>query len=278
MSEFITGDDRERAQALLADGEELLWVGKPVPTGFQGRTRLYFIQCCALALFFTLTLSIIEPGLLLTPVGMLLGALLLLPELALGMALPLVKYRQMCRRLYVITSRRALMLRHDGVQEWPLAPGMVKDYKTGTFGSIVLGYEKTLFYRNTPWLTEEGFLRLRSREAGEALELLESLLEGRARPQMVSPKALALMQQTVNDAAARKLASAPGIMAAHLLLSLLFALGSSFTALWWWADLAAPVVIFLFIFACISLLFLAVQLHTYRRGRQLLRSNRRGLT
>lgn len=271
MSEFVTGADRERAHAHLTPGEELLWVGKPVPTGFQGLTGLLFIQCVAMALFFIIMLCLLAPGMVLNPVGMLLCALFLLPELALGIALPLVKRRQMRRWLYVLTPRRALMLRHDGMREWPLAPGMVREYRPGALGSIVLGYKKSIFHSNKPWLREEGFLRLRCREAGEAMALLERLLHGQARPQMASPEALAHMQQRVNDATAEKLAAAPGLMAAQLLLTTGIALGSIFSALWWWAALAAPVGIFLLLFGGICLLFSAALLHTYRRGRLLLR-------
>lgn len=266
MSEFITAADRERAQALLREGEALLWVGKPVPTGLSGVSRLYVIAAAAFVAFSCVLFCLF--GRELPPVGLVMLGVFLLPELVLCIALPPVKYRQMSRWLYVLTDRRAIALRHDGVQAWPLAPGMVRDYKPGARGSIIFSYRKSVFHRNRPWLLEEGFLRCREAEA--AMAILEQQLAGGARPPMASPEACAHMERVYRDTQAKQLAASPGLLAAQLLFTALLTTGGIFSLLWWWADLPIPLIIFITLIVLVAILIQAAQLRAYLYGKKLL--------
>ena len=265
MSEFITGADRERAQALLREGEALLWVGKPMPTGLNGVSRPYIFAAAAFVVFSCVLFCIF--GQELPPVGLVMLGIFLLPELVLCIALPLVKYRQMCRWLYVLTDRRAIALRHDDTQEWPLAPGMVRNYKPGARGSIVFSYRKSIFHSNRPWLLEEGFLRCR--EADAVMEQLGRLLSGHARPPMASPDAQKRMAQIFNESQAKRLAASP-VLSVWFTLLLLLGLGGLGAAPWWWSHLDFPLNAFMLFMALCLTLITSANLRTYFQGKKLL--------
>ena len=262
MQSFVTGPDRERAQSLLEEGEELLWVGKPEAMGMGGLMR--FCGVYPLVLFIALSCVILSPivrdGTSACRVG-----IFLLPQVALCITPPQVRSRQMRRWLYVLTNRRAMMLLHNGMKAWPLAPGMVKSYTPGAKGSIVFAYR--VFLSNRRWQQEEGFLYCR--EAKDAMQLLEKLLHGQALPPMGSPDDCAHMARVYRDARAKQLAASPG-QAAGLVLALFLGLGGLFSAPCWWSCLALPVNLFALLFILCLCLIAAANLRTYKYGKKLL--------
>ena len=264
IDSFVTAEDRKRAQGMLGAGEELLWCGKPEPSGLTGKALLYFFPGCACLLLCCVGVGILRHELFEYPVVLIGLGYFLLMGLVLCVLPPLVRRRCMRRWLYVLTDRRAMALLHDGVREWALAPHMVKEYRPG---SIVFGYEKNALLSNKPWLLEEGFLRCR--EAGVALELLERLLSGRARPEMVSPEALAHAVRVNDEARALRLAASRGVLV-MLGVRMLLALGGLCSAPWWLGRLDFPLNAVALILAHVLLLITLAELRTYRRGRKLL--------
>lgn len=272
MRNDTTAADHACAQSLLDKGEELLWLSKPKATWMVGGSRMCFMLGCCLVLVGCVTEiagHLCMPELfcgfnfvVVAPV-----ALCLLPGLVLGVLIPLVKYRQMGRWLYVITDRRAMVITHCDIKEWALAPHMVRDYRPEAPGSIVFGYEESWLMINKPWMAEEGFLRCS--EAGEALELLERLLAGQARPMMAAAGDTARMKQLTDDAAAMRLAASPWTPAGWLLM-LLVAVGGICSAPWWWACLGFPLNVFALLMACLLLSAGVATLCTYCRGKRLL--------
>lgn len=274
MPHFVTAADRERLQALLEEGEELLWVGKPEPTGLMGWSRLcfwgggsYVLLMSLMGCYFIFSHTPQAAALL---CGILL-LFLLLPGLALCLVPPLLTRQQTRRWLYALTQRRALVLRHDTLRDWPLTPHMVQDYTPGACGSIVFSYKPSWLFKNKPRVLEEGFLHCR--EAGEALEQLERLLAGRARPLMAPPAARAHMQQVFRDAQAMRLAAARGQYVLTLLL-LLIAAGCLGMSLWWRGQPEYLIRGMALILALSAGLISAARLRTAARGRQLLARQR----
>ena len=168
MENFVTAEDRERAQGMMGAGEELLWCGKPDPNMLTRYELLYLFKVCVGVVACGGIVYMFAEEAISAPAALIGVGWFLLMGLVLCVLPPLARRRYLRRWLYVITNRRAVALRHDGVREWALTPYMVKEYRPGS--SIVFGYEKSVFFSNKPWLLEEGFLRCR--EAGEALELL----------------------------------------------------------------------------------------------------------
>ena len=264
MENFVTAEDRERAQGLLGEGEELLWCGKPDPNMLTRYELLYLFKMCVGVVVCGGMVYMFAEEAIYAPAALIGVGWFLLMGIVLCVLPPLVRCRYLRRWLYVITNRRAVALRHDGVREWALTPYMVKEYRPG---SIVFGYEKNALLSNKPWLLEEGFLRCR--EAGEALELLERLLDGQARPEMVAPDALAHAVRVNDEARAMRLASSRGALV-MLGVRLLLALGGLCSAPWWLGQLEFPLNAVTLILAHVLLLITLAELRTYRRGRKLL--------
>lgn len=268
MSPFITAEDRERAQAQLQPGEKLLWCAKPTPTGLMGYTRVRLILGSALMAVFFLGFFLSPEGRFFfnSIEGCLVVAFILLPEVAICTILPLVTYHQMTRWLYVLTSRRALMLKHHAVKAWDIAPHMVKEYRPGKLGSIVLGYER-IYGNSSQKAREEGFLRCR--EAAEAMHLLEQMLGGQALPHIATPEEQARMAEVFNHAQDRLVASSPGF-AAGACIGCFAGIGGIISTPWWWGALPLPAGIFALIMAACIILISGAILRSYFRGKKLI--------
>ena len=181
MQHFVTSVDRERIQALLSEGEELLWISKPDVGATHGFPHVIF------------GLFVVAFGCLPLVVGMEHGAVTwavilfysffgLFILLGLGflfVAAPLY-VRHARQQVYVITNKRAIVLKHNGkLTEYPLAPYMVMEVRRPGKrpGALILGYEERRT-KNGVYMEGVGFLLCP--EAETALNILQERLNGKA--------------------------------------------------------------------------------------------------
>lgn len=177
---FITGEERGKLQALLAEDEELLWCGKPSVRFFS---------------FGSIFMMLLGAAFFIAPVWMayiicthaqwqtsvifcLFLSLFALNGLYLMFGLPVREYRARCRWLYALTNRRAIIVQNGETHEFPLAPYMVERLRApqGKLGSIVFRSE-TVSRGRSHRVVELGFLD--TPEAPIVLELLSRLLDGK---------------------------------------------------------------------------------------------------
>ncbi len=124
-------------RAMLA-GEEPLWIAQPIPS-LVNRLTVPSIFFAVFAVFFS-ALFVAFAGWA--------GMPFLLIFIAIPTATPFLVRRRMRRTVYVLTARRALLLRPEGRKgwqtvAWPLAPGMVKErvLRADGSGDLIFGYE-----------------------------------------------------------------------------------------------------------------------------------------
>lgn len=181
MDTFITGSDRERIQALLSEGEELLWISKPEVGATHGFPHVIF--GLFVVAFGCLPLVVgLEPGAVTWAVILFYSFFGLFILLGLGflfVAAPLY-VRHARQQVYAITNKRAIVLKHNGkLTEYPLAPYMVMEVRRPGKrpGALILGYEE----RHTKYSTYmEGVGFLHCPEAETALNILQERLNGKA--------------------------------------------------------------------------------------------------
>lgn len=170
MREFITADDRERAQALLQPGEKLLWCGKYEPSGLNPVVVFeYGFAFCWNAFILTCFYLVVT-----APEVNVTLLLFMIPFfLAGGMMIRFLVLHWWHRRrwLYAISTRRVLLLLHNEVREYELQPDMVMDayLPENAPGDLIFSVQG-----------RERYGILRCRRADEALKILDSLLGGRA--------------------------------------------------------------------------------------------------
>ena len=181
MQHFVTSADRERVQALLSEGEELLWISKPEVGATHGSPHVIF------------GLIVVGFGCLPLMVGMepeavtwavilfysFFGMFILLGLALLFVAAPLY-VRHTRQQVYAITSKRAIVLKHNGkLTEYPLAPYMVQELRRPGKrpGALILGYEERHSKHGT-YMEGAGFLLCP--EAETALKILQERLNGKA--------------------------------------------------------------------------------------------------
>ena len=180
MQHFVTSVDRERIQALLSEGEELLWISKPEVGATHGFPHVIF--GLFVVAFGCLPLVVgLEPGVVTWAVILFYSffGLFILLGLALVLVVAPLYVRHARQQVYAITSKRAIVLKHNGkLEEYPLVPYMVQEVRLWGMlpGDLILGYEK----RHTRYSTYmEGVGFLRCREAADALQLLQERLDGK---------------------------------------------------------------------------------------------------
>lgn len=181
MENFVTGADRERVQGILSHDEDLLWCGKPQLPILGGNTIIATLMGLFITGIHTFVLCEMwgnAPRLpwwvYLFPVGF----FMLMITLCVYMV---YSYRRdMHRKIYALTDRRAIILEHDGqTQEYRLEPYMVlrTDIPEQGVGHIVFE-KKWQATRKGGRIQEYGFMF--SPEAALALSLLEKQLGGQA--------------------------------------------------------------------------------------------------
>lgn len=194
MAPFITGADREELQAQLAEGEQLLWCGKPAPSILSAN--------CVAAFLVGLGVAALSAGALAEALsggegGQILLSCFLASVGTLGMLLlPVFLYRDAANWLYGLTDRRAILIqRHKKLYEYPLKPYMVLRARTpqGRCGSIVFELRREGSGKSRTQV-EYGFLR--TPEAAEALRLLHHLLGGKVT---AADKPAELRQQELRE-------------------------------------------------------------------------------
>ena len=180
MNTFITGADRERIQTLLSEGEELLWISKPEVGATHGFPHVIF--GLFVVAFGCLPLVVgLEPGAVTWAVILFYGffGLFILLGLALVLVVAPLYVRHARQQVYAITSKRAIVLKHNGkLEEYPLVPYMVQEVRLWGMlpGDLILGYEKR-HSKHGSYMEGTGFLRCR--EAADALQLLQERLDGK---------------------------------------------------------------------------------------------------
>lgn len=128
----------EQVMRAMLPGEEPLWIAQPIPS-LVNRLTIPSIFFTVFALFFSV-LFVVMAGWV--------GVPFLLILIAIPAATPFLVRRRMQRTVYLLTARRALLLRPEGRRSWqtlawPLAPGMVKErvLRADGSGDLIFGYE-----------------------------------------------------------------------------------------------------------------------------------------
>lgn len=134
---------REHVLQAMLPGEAPVWVAQPVPTLVNQLSSPYIFFGC-LGLFFFVLVSV-----LIGPINPYAFIILLLTGMAVGMVF--LTRRRMGRTIYLITEKRAIVLRPSGLSkksgwqviDWPLSPGLVKErvLRSNGSGDLIFGYE-----------------------------------------------------------------------------------------------------------------------------------------
>lgn len=147
----------EQVLRAMWPGEEPVLVARPVPT-IVNRVSKPYIFFLVFAIFFV-SLFVFCSG------------FAALPFLALFIALPVGgiwrTYWQMQRTVYIITERRALVVRAAGRKawqtlSWPLTAGLVKErvLRADGSGDLILGYESSRDAEGGTTSVPQGFFNL----------------------------------------------------------------------------------------------------------------------
>lgn len=147
----------EQVLRAMQPGEEPVLVARPKLT-VVNRVSLPYIFFLVFAIFFV-SLWVFCSG------------FAALPFLALFIALPAggvwYTYWQMQRTVYIITERRALVVRATGRKgwqtlSWPLTPGLVKErvLRADGSGDLILGYETSRDAEGDSTTVPQGFFNL----------------------------------------------------------------------------------------------------------------------
>lgn len=170
----MTEHDHACIRQELQPGETLHWCGKPTPTWWSPATRPFIVQGCSVLIIWGLLTSQISPCTL--ELWLLAQVPSVLFFLLLSVLCPLGQWLSLSRRLYAITSSRAMVIERTSVHSWPLKPNMVIEHLSQAPGSLVFSYSRSSFsfLRHMP----QGFLHVEG--ADEALHTLQTLLHGQA--------------------------------------------------------------------------------------------------
>lgn len=165
----------EQVMRAMLPGEEPLWVAQPIPS-LVNRLTVPSIFFAVFAVFFS-ALFVAMAGWV--------GVPFLLILIAIPTATPFLIRWRMRRTVYLLTARRALLLRPEGRKgwqtvAWPLAPGMVKErvLRADGSGDLIFGYEGDRESDTNP--VPMGFFNL------PELRRLEQLLMDITEPQPVA--------------------------------------------------------------------------------------------
>ena len=132
--------DELREQVLLAmrPGESPVWVARPIPT-LRNRMSTPYIFFAVFGMMFSGLILVLSPHAVLSFSVLLVG----IPFVFIWYI-----YRQMKRTVYVITEKRALVVRPVRRKEWEtlswqLTPGLVKErvLRADGSGDLILSYE-----------------------------------------------------------------------------------------------------------------------------------------
>ena len=171
---FITGSDRAELQARLAEGEQLLWCGKPAVSFLSQGPVTAFL---APFIFWAMCVAGLLQELAEEPCNAAnaaaIGGFVLLATVVM-ILFPIFIRRSANAWLYGLTDRRAILIWRKELYEYPLKPYMAlrAHAPQGKCGSIV--FERRKKGRGS---VEIGFLY--TPEAAEALRLLHRLLDGK---------------------------------------------------------------------------------------------------
>ena len=174
MSAFITGADKDELQAQLAEGEQLLWCGKPA-AGFltQGPVTAFlaafvFWVMCVAGMLQALTEEPYNAANAAVVGGLVLSATVVM------ILFPIFIRRSANAWLYGLTDRRAILIWRKELYEYPLKPYMAlrAHAPQGKCGSIV--FERRKKGRSS---VEIGFLY--TPEAVQVMSILHRLLDGK---------------------------------------------------------------------------------------------------
>lgn len=284
MSSFITGADRERVQAHLAPGENLLWCGKY-------ETGLLESGCLAPAIMGTVfalagILFLLAPQEESTATESLVPAIFVVVGLVFAIPVPMLHTRHRRTWVYALTNKRAMLLLHNKNKFYNIAPYMVLRSRVPEqgLGKLVFEIETRGSGKNSTTV-EWGFLRCRG--LAEPLQLLENMLDGHA---LESSKSAEVRRQE-REAELMKLAKSPFILpfliiAQIIALGLIIGSGSSILLRWSehreqdpngaWVDLLFEVdgLLFAILFGVTFSAISGYMIYACRRGRQLLHEQR----
>lgn len=131
-------DLHEQVLLAMQPGEEPLWIAQPVPTLINRMSKPCFFFA-GFALFLS-TMFVVLGGLA--------GLPMLVVLTGIPLVMPWVIRRRMKRTAYLLTQRRAIVLRPVGRNSWqsvcwPLEPGLLKarELRADGSGDLIFGYE-----------------------------------------------------------------------------------------------------------------------------------------
>lgn len=168
--------ERQLIENSLLRGEELLWVGKPVPRLWSPMTIIMMVM----GVFFLCMDSVIILGVMGMGGVEMLFALPFMIAGALMIASPWIGMCWQKHHVYALTTRRSLVFRYmfwkHHQMAFPVAKVMLLDRKVSSHGlvSLVLGKSSVSSTNNVP--DPEGFLNI-SAEAAAVVEPLILELE-----------------------------------------------------------------------------------------------------
>ena len=177
----LNSNERQLVENSLLRGEELLWVGKPVPRLW---TPLSIIMMVMGVVFLCMD-SVVILGVMDMGGVELLFALPFMIAGALMIASPWIGMSWQKRHVYALTTRRSLVFRYmfwkHHQMVFPVAKVMLLDRKVSSAGlvSLVLGKSTISSTNNVP--DPEGFLNLTAEDAAVVEPLIMQLEESQTK-------------------------------------------------------------------------------------------------
>ncbi len=158
-------EEREQVLALLCRGEQLQWATRPRPCYFpMAAWRQFFFFALFTAFALGMGALVCRPPQEFSVVGALVVGALTLVGVG-GLLYPLWRKKQLARSLYLVTSRRALILAprlFGGYRcaAFPLGADMVCARRTRADGSGDLDFSVCVRWNGRPYLQRGGFYNL----------------------------------------------------------------------------------------------------------------------
>lgn len=277
MTPTLTGAELDRLHAELQSDETLLWSGKPETSYLSSELFKYYLFGAAFTAFATFFFSQRPAPKQLEEV--LFISIFYMAGLGIMIIAPVFHIRHRKRWIYALTTRRALLLLHNGTREYPLERYMVLKASTPAHRPGYLVFEREeVGSGKERHVVEWGFANCLG--ADEALRIMEDQLGGYA---LESSKTEEVRQQERDEAAmqfARRPAILPllNIAIAGLTCGILICASYMYDS---WQELViksfsstfdtlvAPA--FIIILMLIGLISSITARRTYLRGRKLLR-------
>lgn len=126
----LSPQQRDRLQQLLRPGEEVRWVGRPDPRKMFARGDVFLVPFslvwCGFAVFWTIGATV-QGGLGWFP--LLWGSMFVLIGLYFVVGRFVVKARRKAGRAYVLTDRRAIVLKPSGEETQALAQASISTHR-----------------------------------------------------------------------------------------------------------------------------------------------------